>query len=275
VVLEGGEGAAWPVQYLRWLWRLARLDLGPSLTDGRPVVARLAEALPHTLLLSGLSLGVSCLLALGLGALAALRQGRAVDRFIGLLVFVLVSLPGFWVAVLLMVWLAGPRGPELFPLQGLVSPGHAGLSWGGRVLDVLWHLALPVTCLSLGAVATLTRYARAALLEALSADFVLAARARGLSAPQVLWRHALRHALTPLVTLLALLLPGTLGGSVLVEHVFGIPGMGLLLLEALERRDVATVMGATVLVAGATLLAGLAADLVHQRLDPRLAREQA
>ncbi|MCI0570376.1 MAG: ABC transporter permease [Myxococcaceae bacterium] len=261
--------------YATWLTRGARLELGRTLGDGRPVVERIREALPRTLLLSGLALGVAWTGALVLGALVAAGRGRAVDGFIGLVCAVLVALPGFWVALTLLSLLASARGLPLFPLQGLVSEGHAQLDLLARARDVAWHLVLPVASLSLAALGTLTRHARAALLGALSEGFVRAARARGGTRSRVVLRHALPHALTPLVALAGALVPGMLGGSVLVEHVFGIPGMGLLTLEAVQRRDEALVMAVTALAAAVTLLAHLGVDACLLWLSPRLRASEA
>lgn len=262
-----------PLQYARWLARVATLDFGTSLVDQRPVRSKLAEALPRTLLLSGLSLLVALLFAVPLGVFAARSPRGLPQRLLGAGLVALYALPTFWVAVLLLLALAGPRSLELFPFQGLHSeappPGVAGL------VDLAWHLALPVAVLAYPALAVLTQQVRGAMVEALGQEYVRAARARGSSERSVLYRHALPNALLPLITSVGSLLPHLVGGSVIVERVFGIQGMGLLAFDAISTRDYPTLMAATTLGALATVLSVLAADLLAARADPRVRLEAA
>jgi peptide/nickel transport system permease protein len=260
------------VQYAEWVGRIVTLDFGRSFTDGRRVTERLAEALPRTLLLAGLSLALAYLLAVPLGTLAAVRKDRLTDRLIGLGLFVLYSVPSFWLAILLLLFLAGGSGWALFPLQGLRSEGHAQLGPLAQAADLAWHLVLPVAVLTVGTLALVTRHVRSALLEVIRQDFIRTARAKGLSARAVVFRHGLRNSLLPIVTLFGLMLPQVVGGSVLVEQIFGIPGMGQLALQALLSRDYPTVMGVTTLVALLTMGAMLLTDLLYAWVDPRLRR---
>lgn len=257
-------------QYVRWLARVVALDFGVSSQDGREVRARIAEALPRTLLLALLALLLAYLVAVPLGVWSAVRPRSWLDRITTVATFALYSLPSFWVAVMLLLAFAGGRVVELFPMQGLASDGADRLGTAARVADVAWHLVLPVACLSYGALAAISRYARSGLLDVVRQDFVRTARAKGLPERVVIFRHALRNSLLPLVTLVGVMLPQLLGGSVIVERIFGIPGMGLLAFEAVSQRDYPTVMGVTTLAALFTLVSVLATDLAYARLDPRI-----
>ncbi len=264
-----------PQQYAQWVRRVVTLDFGRSWQDGRPVRERITEALPRTLLLSALAMLCAWLVAVPLGAWAAVRHGTARERAVMIGLFLLHALPAFWVALMLLLYLAGGRGLSLFPLQGLSSPDEVAQGWsvGRRALDVAWHLVLPVAVLSYGALAWLTRYTKTALLEVIRQDFVRTARAKGLPEGRVIVRHALRNGLLPLITVFGLMLPQLLGGSVIVERVFGIPGMGLLVFEAILHRDHPVVLGVTTLAALITLAAMLVADLLYALVDPRVTDE--
>lgn len=259
-----------PVRYGRWLVRVATLDFGRSTQDSRPVLEKIGEALPRTLLLSSLALFFAYLLAVPLGALAAAREGRAFDHAVTFGVFILYSLPSFWVAVTLLLVLCGGHPFAVFPLQGITSPNFESLSFVGKVADVAWHLAMPVSCLTYAAVALLTRHVRSGVLEVLRLDFIRTARAKGLSERAVLFRHALRNSLIPVITLLGLMIPTLIGGSVVVERVFGVPGMGLLAFDAILLRDEPMVMGITTLVALLTMVAMICSDLLYATVDPRI-----
>ncbi len=262
-----------PEQYGRWLWKVVRLDFGTSFQDGRPVISKLAEALPKTLLLSGLALVLAYLIAVPLGVWAALKARSWFDRALTVTLFGLYALPSFWVAVTLLLVFATARGLDWLPLQGLTSQDFDRLDVLGRLGDGVRHLVLPVACLTYGALASISRQTRSAMLDVLGQDFLRTARAKGLSTARVVWRHALPNALVPLVALLGVMLPHLIGGSVIVERIFGISGMGLLAFEAVLHRDYPTVMGITTLVALLTPVSMLLSDLLHQALDPRLRME--
>jgi len=254
-----------PAQFLVWLGRAFTLDFGTSLVDGRPVVRKIAERLPGTLLLMGTALALAGFLALPVGLRAARRAGGAVDRALGVSLLVLYALPTFWLGTLLLTFLGRGGGflgwfPVLGPLEG------------ERLLDRLHHLVLPALCLAAPLFAVLTRQVRAGALEALRAPFVAAARGRGAPAREVLRRHVRPHAAAPLVALLGLLVPRALGGSVVVETLFTLPGVGSLGFEAASRRDLPVVLGLTALTAVATLIGSALSDALLHRLDPRSAR---
>jgi len=229
--------------YLRWLWHLFRGDLGTSFRDGRPVLSLLGEALPVTLLLSIPSLLVGYVLALPVGIASAARPGGWLDRALSTLVFLLHSLPLQWVALVLVVW------PSGLPIQGLHSEGTS--SFG----DLLAHLVLPLACLSYGSVAVISRFLRSSMLEEMRQDYVRTARAKGLSESAVILRHALPN-------------------SVIVERIFGLPGMGKLTFEAVLGRDVPVVMGAVALSGAATALGTLISDVLYAAADPRISLEE-
>ncbi|MDX2013079.1 MAG: ABC transporter permease [Myxococcaceae bacterium] len=243
-------------RYVTWVGRLVRGDLGTSAVDREPVRAKIGAALPRTVLVSGLALVVSCLVALGLGLLLAARRDAGWARVLAASLTVASGVPSFWVAVMALLLFATPRGVEWFPLQGLEGPSH---------------LVLPVACLAWPTVAMLTRYVHAGVAKALEQDFVRAARARGLTERRVLLFHALPNALVPLVTVLGLHLPHVFAGSVVIERVFGIQGMGLLAFDAIGTRDYPVVMGVATVMAAVTLGSMLLADVAALAVDPRLA----
>ncbi len=261
-------------QYGVWLARLATLDLGRSFVDERPVAELLAEALPRTLLLTGLALLLTYLLSVPLGVASAVYRGRWWDRWSSGALFLLYSTPPFWMALVLLSLLAS--GPDaLLPLRGLATPGLEEAPLVTRALDVGRHLVLPVLCLAYPALARTSRFQRNATLEVLQQDFVRTARAKGLGRAQVLRRHVLKNSLLPVVTLLSLDLPYLVGGSVIIEQIFTVRGMGYLMFQAILRRDLPVVMGVVALVALVTMVAVLLADLACAWLDPRLRQHGA
>jgi peptide/nickel transport system permease protein len=255
-----------PERFAKWVGRVARLDFGESFVDRRPVLDRIAEALPYTLVLNGLALLLTLAIAVPLGVAAGGRPEGPLDRVSGGVLFALYSVPAFWAALLLQTLFAVKL--QWLPLYGVASdspdPGASGL------LDRASHLVLPVVCLTYGSLAFFARLIRASVAETRSADYVLAARARGLSRRAALWRHAFRNALLPLVTLLGLVLPGLLSGSVIIERIFAWPGLGRLFFDSILSRDYPVVLALSLLGAVATLVLTLAADLAGAAVDPRV-----
>jgi peptide/nickel transport system permease protein len=272
----------WYVQYAHLLRRVATLQLGNAWQDGRPIAEIIGEALPITLLLSSLAIGLSYLIAVPLGVYSALARHTRLDRIITLGLFVLYSLPAFWLGTLLLVFLASGKFiscPGLdqracFPLQGWhVFDGFEHLSRWQQIKDVTWHLILPVATLSCPALAMISRYARAGMLDSMQQDYIRTAQAKGLSRRAVVLGHALRNSLIPVITLLGLELPELIGGSVVVEAIFGVRGMGLVALEAARMPDYPLMISIVGFSALLTMLGTLASDLVHAWLDPRLRAE--
>ena len=255
-----------PAQFASWMGRVVRLDLGESFVDHRPVSERILEALPHTLALNGLALFFALLLAIPIGVVAGGNPEGAFDRSSAAVLFALYSMPTFWAALLLQTLFAVKL--RWLPLIGTAADaaptGLAGLS------DRLAHLVLPVTCLTYGTLAFVARLVRSGVAEARSADYVLAARARGASRGQALWGHAFRNALLPVITLFGLLLPALLSGSVIIEKIFAWPGLGRLYLDSILARDYPVILALSLLSAVATLLATLVSDVALAAVDPRV-----
>lgn len=259
------------VQYVNWLRRFVTLDFGTSFKDNRPVLEVILERLPATLLLSGSSLVLLFLTAVPLGVLAAVHQDRWFDRAVTVFTFVGFSMPSFWLALLLML-LFGIR-LDWFPISGMASVWSEDWPWYRRLMDLLHHLALPLFVTTFGGLAAVSRYARTSMLEVIRQDYVRTARAKGLPESQVIFRHALRNALIPVVTLLGLALPGLIGGSFIIETIFAWPGMGRLGFEAVLSHNYPLLMGVGVISAFLTLLGNLLADLGYAWMDPRIRYE--
>ncbi len=257
------------VQYGLWLGRIAKGDLGKSFSrDQRPVRDKIREALPVTLLLNVLELALILAVAIPIGVYSAARPYSIPDRLVTVFVFVGFAMPGFWVALLAMMLFGEHLG--WLPISGLKSLDHDSLSAAGRMLDYAKHLVLPVAVSAVSGLAGMSRYMRSSMLEVLRQDYVQTARAKGLAESVVLRRHALRNALLPVVTLLGLSVPGLIGGAVIGETIFAIPGMGRLFFTAVMGRDYPVVMGITLIGAVLTLVGNLLADLLYVAVDPRM-----
>lgn len=257
-------------QYARWLWRLVRFDFGLSFKDHRPVIDKIAEAIPKTLTLNIISIFLIYLISFPLGIYSAVRPRGFWDRGMTLILFILYSLPNFWVAIILIRFLSGGEYLDLFPVVGFSSEGAEQLSFLGYIGNIAWHLVLPVTVLTYGGLAFLSRFSRAQMLEVIRQDYIRTARAKGLSERIVIFKHALRNALIPLLTLMSALLPALIGGSVIVEQIFSIPGMGKLGFEAVLSRDYSTVMAIASISAFLTLISILITDILYVVVDPRI-----
>lgn len=258
----------WYVQYGRWLKRLSRLDFGRSFKDDRPVLEKIGERLPNTLLLNFLSLGLVFLVAIPVGILAAVKQNTFWDRAVSVFVFVGFSVPTFWLALMLMMLFGVTLG--WLPLSGLHSLNADEMSWAAYGVDMGKHLLLPVLISTFTGLAGLSRFVRNGLLEVIRQDYIRTARAKGLSEVQVIGRHALRNALLPVITILGLSLPDLIGGGFIFETIFAFPGMGRLGFDAIMARDFPVVMGVGTIAALLTLLGNFAADLAYAIVDPRI-----
>jgi len=261
------------VAYGDWIGRCLRLDLGESWVDHRPVLEKIGERLPLTISLAGSALLISYLVAIPLGIAAALKRGQVVDRTISFVVFVLYSIPSFAAALLLILLVAGGDYLDLLPMYGASSINASVMGPFAWLWDRVLHMILPVLCLTYGSLASISRYARVSMLDALGQDFVRTARAKGLPERLVIFRHALRNALIPIITIFALELPVLIGGAVIIESIFSLPGMGQLMFQALDEKDEPIIMGITVLAAVVTLLSYLAADILYVVVDPRITYE--
>ena len=262
-----------PVQYALWVKRVFTLDFGSSFKDHRKVWDKIAERLPITIQLNLISMFLVYLIAIPCGVYSATHSDSLTDRLLTLLFFFLYSLPSFWVAVLLMMLLGGGDFWDIFPVYGISSVGAENWSTLRWLADRAWHLVLPVICLSYGEWAYLSRLARADMLEVIREDYVRTARAKGLSERVVIFKHAFRNALLPIITLFAFLLPAMFGGSVIIESIFSIPGMGQLGFEAVLSRDYPVIMAITTVSAFLTLIGLLLSDILYAVLDPRIKLE--
>jgi peptide/nickel transport system permease protein len=262
-----GLDASIPVQLANYMWHLVRLDLGYSAIYGKPVIDVILSRLPATLLLTGSALVLSFCLGMALGVIAARRVNKWPDTTISLLGLVFYSTPPFWFGLMGIVVFGVHLG--WLPTGGFetVASGYTGLT---RVLDIARHLVLPTTTLALIYLAIYLRIMRASMLEVLSLDFVRTARAKGLAETLVVVRHVLRNALLPMVTLVGLQAGSMLGGSVVVESVFALPGLGRLAYESVVQRDLNTLLGIAFVSAVLVIVINFIVDIAYARLDPRI-----
>jgi peptide/nickel transport system permease protein len=258
-------------QYGWWLRGIVTLDFGNSFIDRRPVTDRIAERLPNTLILNAVAFLLATLIGVPLGMWSAARSGQPVERASAVTTFLLYSLPSFWVALLLMELFAVQL--KVLPLFGMTSDEYLDLNLLMKLADRARHLILPVVTLAYTQLAVFARFSKSAVTEVIRQDYVIAARAKGVTSNAALWHHAFRNALIPLITLLGLTLPYLISGSVIVEQIFQWHGVGSLYLEAILTRDYPTVLGLSVATAVATLIASLIADLLYAAADPRIRLE--
>lgn len=255
-------------------WKnLLNLDFGVSLVTKKPVLSTLVSKLRYSLSLSVVSLLLAYLISIPLGIFSAVNKGSVADRNLTVGLFMLYSLPSFFVATLLLILVS--EGSDIkalrwFPTGGFQSSNFDTLTTLERFKDIAWHLVLPLICLTYGSLAALSRYMRSGLLEVIRSDYIRTARAKGLPESLVIGKHALRNGLLPILTLLASLLPAVLGGSVIVEYIFGIPGMGLWTIEAIYQRDYNAIMAVQLLSTVLVLVGILLTDLSYALVDPRI-----
>lgn len=257
------------VQYWEWLKRVARFDFGESFaTDRRPVWEKIRERIPVTLGINVLSLLLILAVAIPIGILSAVKRYSLFDKAATLFVFVGFATPSFWLALILMIVFGVKL--RLLPISGITSLNFDSLSTLAKVADLGRHLALPVLVSAFGGLAGISRYMRSSMLEVMRQDYITTARAKGLTERSVTYRHALRNALLPIVTILGLSVPGLIGGSVIFEQIFGIPGMGLLFYMSVMMRDYPVVMGILTIGAVLTVAGNLMADFCYALVDPRV-----
>jgi peptide/nickel transport system permease protein len=289
--LEAQFGLDQPVyvRYLRWAGRVVQGDWGVSQVTRRPVLDEIAARLPYTLQLMSLALVVTLLISLPIGALSALRQYSLFDHVATLFAFVGQAVPIFWFGLLLIIVFNVLLKHPVSPSQGFawshllecrdcppLLPGGGFAPYDVAVPSLaqrIRHLILPVTMLALFGAGTYTRYMRGQMLEVVHLDYIRTARAKGLSEAAVIWRHALKNALTPVITVVALDLPGLFGGALFTETIFAWPGMGRLFYQHALRVDYPVLMGIILINAALILLANLAADITYAALDPRVRYE--
>ncbi len=256
-------------RFAQMLGQFARFDLGKSFYQHKDVWALVKEKMPVSVSLGLWTFFISYLIAVPLGVAKAVRAGSRFDTVTTLLVLVGYAIPGFVLGVALLVIFGGQL--QWFPLRGLTSPNWDTLSWGAKVTDYLWHIALPITAMVLGSFAVTTMLTKNAFLEEIRKQYVLTARAKGLSEKQVLWKHVMRNALIPIVTgFPAAFIGAFFTGSLLIETLFSLDGLGLLSYEAVIRRDYPVVLGTLYLFTLIGLVTKLVSDLCYVWVDPRV-----
>ena len=259
-----------PVErYLRWLGALfLRGELGWSHSRSRPVATAIREAIPATVSLAGAALLLHLLSGILLGVVSAARRGRWTDKSLGFVSLALYAMPTFWLGLMSILILS--YFVPILPASSIESVGAAHWSWAHRLADRLWHLVLPASVLGLASAAATMRFVRAGVLQAMAQGFVRAARARGLGGKRVLFVHALRNALIPVINFTGVSLPVLLSGSLVIEVVFAWPGMGRLTYDAILAQDYPVILATTWLATVMVVLGSLAADVAMAAIDPRI-----
>ena len=258
-----GLDAPWPTQFLALLKQLVTGELH-SLRTGQPVLAMLGDRLPVTAALLGGAIALSLLLGIPMGVLSARRPYGHLDNWLSVAALGGISLPGFWFGLVLMWVFAGIL--QILPATGTAPATRLSYT----VLDMVPYFVMPTTVLASGLLPPIMRYTRSSMLEALAQDYVRTARSKGLSESLVLYRHALRNALLPVVTVVGLLVPVLIGSTAVIESVFAMPGLGRLVVEAALNRDYPTILTLNLLTAGAVLVSTLVVDILYAVLDPRI-----
>ncbi len=256
------------LQYVEWLKRFGRFDFGRSYIDDRNVSEKIFERLPITLLINVSSLVLILVIGIPLGVLSAVKRNSLSDRCATVTVFFGFSAPEFWIALLAMSLFGITLG--WFPISGIKSLDFEYFTLPGKVLDVARHIMLPVCIAAFGGLAGISRYMRASMIGIIGQDFIRACRAKGLTEARVIYVHALKNAVLPVITILGLSVPGLIGGSVIFESIFAIPGMGRLFYEAVMARDYTTIMGILSIGAVLTLAGNFLADITYFYADPRI-----
>ncbi|MBO8143072.1 MAG: ABC transporter permease [Thermodesulfobacterium sp.] len=261
------------VQYWKWLKGIIKLDFGRSFSlDQRPVWDKIKERLPVTLFINALSLFLILLIAIPMGVYSAVKAESAFDRITTVVTFIGYAMPSFWLAIILMM-IFGVK-LQWLPISGLHSTiGYDEMNLFQKVWDWTKHLICPLFVATFGGLAGVLRYVRNSMYEVLKSDFILFARAKGLPERVVIYKHALRNALLPLITILGLSIPGLVGGSVIFETIFGIPGVGQLMWQAVMARDYPVIMANLFLISFLTLLGNFLADIGYALADPRIRLE--
>lgn len=260
-------------RFSKYWGNLARLNFGVSHVDKRPVLKKVLSKLKYSITLSFSSVLIIYAISLPLGIWSSIRQNTMADRVVTTVLFMMYSLPSFFVAVFLLNLLTRGTPLQVFPTSGFESLDTSQMTLLEYLKDVGWHITLPIFCGSYAALAALSRYARSGLLDVIRSDYVRTARAKGLPESVVILKHAARNGMIPILTLLASLLPTLIGGSVIIEVVFGIPGMGSFLFESINLRDYNAVMAVLLISSALTLVGMLISDLSYALVDPRITFE--
>jgi peptide/nickel transport system permease protein len=264
-----GLDKPWYEAYFVWLRNVVRLDLGQSIpNNNRAVLSLIGERVPRTLMLSATSLVLAYLLSIPLGLWSTVRSGSTVERTVSTALYMLYSLPEFVAALYLQLLFYTKLG--WLPLYGMSSDNYDTFSTFGKVWDLFQHALLPVTCFTYASLAYYARFIHANMQEVIRQDYIRTARAKGVPPWRVIWHHAFRNTLIPLVTLIGFTLPALLSGAVILEQIFTWPGIGQLFFESIGKRDYDTIMGLTLMFSVLTLVGQLLADVLYAVVDPRV-----
>jgi peptide/nickel transport system permease protein len=259
------------MQYIIWLGNMATGDFGNSFIDNRPVMQKILERLPVTVPISLSTIFIAYIIAIPIGIYSAARQYSFWDRFSTIILFVFYSLPSFWIATMAIIFLANVEYVKIFPTSGLYTLGSDNWPFIERMWDRAYHLILPIACYTYGSFAFLSRQMRGSMLEVIRQDYIRTARAKGLKEKTVVMKHAFRNSLIPIITLFGGIFPALVGGSVIIETIFSIPGLGQLAFQALVARDYPLIMAELVIAAVMTLIGLLIVDILYAFVDPRIA----
>lgn len=257
-------------QFHHWITQMLHFDFGKSYRDNRPVVTKIRESLPWSIFMGLFSYVFAFGLAVPIGVFFVRKRDTAQDRVVTTLLFLLHSVPAFVAAMLLMTFLCNPDYLYLFPTSGLTSDHHESYGFLGRMLDYAHHLVLPILVYSYHSVTLLSRQMRVSMLEVMGSDFIRTARAKGLNEDKVIWRHAMRNSLVPLINSLAHLPPRLVAGAVIVETIFSVPGMGRLIIDATNTNDHPVIVAAFTLTGLVTIVGILLGDILYALTDPRI-----
>lgn len=264
-----GLDKPWPIGYWSWFGKAIRGDLGISIKkNNKPVIDLILEKAPATLMLSVPSLVLTYVLSIPLGLWSTAKSGTLAERTSSTLLYALYSLPAYVAALYLQLLFYVKL--DWLPLFGMTSDGYEEMSTFGKATDLLKHSILPITCFTYGSLAYYSRFVKANMQEVIRQDYIRTARAKGVGQLSVIWKHAFRNTLIPMVTLIGLTLPSLLSGAVILEQIFSWPGMGRLFFEAINLRDYDIVMGLVLLFSTMTLAGQLLADLLYAVVDPRI-----
>lgn len=264
-----GLDQPWYAAYFIWMKNVVQGDLGVSFTRNmRPVTELVVERAPATLMLSATSLVLAYVLSVPIGLWATAKANSLPERTVSTILYMLYSLPAFVAALYLQLLLYVKL--DWLPLYGMQSDNYESLSAAGKAIDVLNHALMPVTCFTYGNLAYYSRFIRANMQEVVRQDYIRTARAKGVGPRSIIWKHAFRNTLIPLVTLMGLSLPGLFSGAVILEQIFQWPGMGRLYFEAIGQRDYNVIMGLTLMFSVLTLVGQLLADVLYAVVDPRV-----
>lgn len=261
------------IRYGNWLKRFVVFDFGRSYVDNRTVASKIAERIPVTLLLNISALIVMLVIGIPLGIISAVHRGSFTDRLTTVISFVGFSIPEFWLALLCMSFFGITL--QWLPISGIKSLDFEYLGFFGKLMDIARHMILPVAIAAFGSIAGISRYMRSSMIGIIDQDYIRTARAKGLKESAVIYTHALKNALLPVITILGLSVPGLIGGAVIFESIFAIPGMGRLFYDSVMARDYPTIMGVLSIGAILTLIGNLLADISYSYADPRIRFEKS